>query len=68
MEDLVIGSMEEEHLTECLGDPELMHIATMRLEGYTVREIAGKIGQGRATISRKLLQIRTIWRESGLES
>jgi ECF sigma factor len=68
VEDLLIASMEVEHLTERLGDPELEQIVTMRLQGYTVREIAREIRQGRATVSRKLLQIRTIWRESGLES
>jgi IS30 family transposase len=67
VEDLVIASMEEEQLTELLDDPELKHIAMMRFEGYSAREITGEIGQGHATVSRKILQIQSIWRESGLE-
>jgi len=68
VEELVIALMEEERLTELLDDPELKHIATMWLQGYTVPEIAREIRQGHATVSRKILQIQTIWRESGLES
>jgi len=67
-EELVIASMEVEHLTESLGDPVLKQIARMRLEQYNVGEIAREIGQGHATVSRKLLEIQRIWRESGLES
>jgi hypothetical protein len=58
--------MEVEELTERLVEPELKQIATMRLERYTVREIARRIRHGGATIIRKLRQIREIWRESGL--
>jgi len=68
VEDLVIASMEEERLSELLDDPELEHIATMRLQRYTVPEIAREIRQCHASVSRKILQIQTIWRESGLES
>jgi len=68
VEDLVNASMEVEHLTERLGDPELVHIATMRLEEYTGREIAREIGQDHATVCRKIRRIRSIWQESGLES
>jgi len=68
VEDLVIASMEEERLTELLDDPELKHIATMKLHGYTVREIARETRQGRATVCRKLLQIQRIWRKWVLES
>jgi len=68
VEDLVNASMEAEYLTERLDDPALKQVAAMRLQGYTVREIARKTRQGRATVNRKILQIRTIWRNWGLES
>jgi len=67
VEDLAIASMEEERLTELLDDPELEHIATMKLQGYTIRETAREINQDHATVCRKLRRIQTIWRESGLE-
>jgi len=67
VEDLVIASMEEKRLTELLHDPELEHIATMRLQRHTVREIARKISHDHATVCRKLRRIQTIWRESGLD-
>ncbi len=66
--DLVDASMEEEDLTERLGEAELKQIVRMRLDEYTVGEIAREIGRGHATVSRKLLQIQTIWQQSRLNS
>jgi DNA-directed RNA polymerase specialized sigma24 family protein len=34
-----------------------------KLEGYTNREIAEKLGRSRPTIERRLRLIREIWRE-----
>jgi IS30 family transposase len=68
VEDLVNASMEEQELTERLGDADLKHIVRMRLEGYSVRQIASEIGQDHATVCRKIRRIRSIWRQSGLES
>ena len=68
VEDLVDAAIEVEDLTKRLVDPGLKQIAMMRLEGCTIREIAKEISQGHATVSRKILQIQTIWRESPLES
>ncbi len=66
VEDLVNASMEEQELTERLGDADLKHIVRMRLEGYSVRQIASEIGQDHATVCRKIRRIRSIWRQSGL--
>jgi uncharacterized protein YerC len=68
VEDLVNASMEVEHLTERLGDPVLKQIARMLFEERTDRDIAREIGQCRATVCRKIRQIRMIWREWSLES
>ncbi len=64
VEDLVNASMEEERLTERLGDPVLKQIARMLVEERAVRDMAREIGQGAASIMRKIRQIRKIWRQS----
>ncbi len=46
-----------------LEDDELAAIARLRLEGYTVEEIAQKLGYVVRLIKRKLQQIRRIWRK-----
>jgi DNA-directed RNA polymerase specialized sigma24 family protein len=46
-----------------LKDDELAAIARLRLEGYTVEEIAQKLGYVERSIKRKLQQIRRIWRK-----
>jgi RNA polymerase sigma factor (sigma-70 family) len=38
-------------------------IALLKMEGYTDQEIAKQIGHGRATVTRRLQMIRTIWTE-----
>jgi DNA-directed RNA polymerase specialized sigma24 family protein len=49
-------------LLDVLGDDELCRIATWKLEGYTVDEIATKLGCARRTAARRLELIRTLWR------
>jgi DNA-directed RNA polymerase specialized sigma24 family protein len=44
-----------------LNDPELCSIATLRLEGYTVDEIANRLDCAERTVQRRLGLIRRIW-------
>lgn len=48
-------------LLRLLGDTELESIAVLRLEGYSVEEIAQKFGYVARSIKRKLHLIRNIW-------
>ena len=50
------------HLLEGLADETLRRIATWKLEGYSIEEIAARLGCGRRTIERKLGVIRSSWR------
>ena len=43
------------------GNDELREIATMKFEGYTNKDIAGRRGRSVATVERKLKKIRGIW-------
>jgi DNA-directed RNA polymerase specialized sigma24 family protein len=44
-----------------LGDQELEKIALLRMEGYTVEEVAERLGCAPRSVKRKLALIRTIW-------
>jgi DNA-directed RNA polymerase specialized sigma24 family protein len=44
-----------------LGDRELEAVALWRMEGYTVEEIAGRLGCVARSVKRKLQLIRSIW-------
>jgi DNA-directed RNA polymerase specialized sigma24 family protein len=44
-----------------LQDPDLVEIATMKLEGYTNAEIAERRNRSERTIERKLHLIRKLW-------
>jgi DNA-directed RNA polymerase specialized sigma24 family protein len=44
-----------------LGEDELRQVAVWRLEGYTVEEVAGKLGCAPRSVKRKLHLIRGIW-------
>ncbi len=48
-------------LLASLEEPELMQIATWKLEGLTNEEIAEKYGRTTRTVERKLQLIRKIW-------
>jgi DNA-directed RNA polymerase specialized sigma24 family protein len=52
---------EYERLLDALGDPLLREIAVMRVEGFTVDEIATKLNRAKRTVARKLDLIRKIW-------
>ena len=50
-----------QHLLGRLDDRELETVALLRMEGYTVAEIAERIGCAPRSVKRKLSLIRTIW-------
>jgi DNA-directed RNA polymerase specialized sigma24 family protein len=50
-------------LLQRLGDDELRAVAVWKMEGYTVEEIAGKLGCAARSVERKLRVIRSIWAE-----
>jgi RNA polymerase sigma factor (sigma-70 family) len=52
-----------ERLLDSLGDQQLRRIALLRLEGYTVDEIAAQLDRAPGTIHRKLTLIREKWQE-----
>ena len=54
---------EYRRLLQLLGDPELETVAVLRTEGYTVAEIAARLGYVTRTVERKLQLIRSIWSE-----
>jgi len=55
-------------LLDKLGDDDLRNIAVWQMEGFTVAEIAAKLGRSERTIARKLAVIRDLWREEKLAS
>jgi RNA polymerase sigma factor (sigma-70 family) len=48
---------------DVLGDPELRSIALLRMEGYNIEEIAGKLGCVPRTVQRRLMRIRKTWEQ-----
>jgi RNA polymerase sigma factor (sigma-70 family) len=52
---------EFRRLLESLGDDSLLRVALARMEGYTNREIAERLGCIEQTVERKLRSIRRIW-------
>jgi len=56
---------ECQHLLHKLGSDELRSIAVWLMEGYTVDEVAGKLGRSSRTVARKLQLIRGLWHEEG---
>jgi DNA-directed RNA polymerase specialized sigma24 family protein len=53
-------------LLDKLGGDDLRAVAVAQLEGYTVEEIAQRIGRSTRTVARKLEVIREVWSEEGL--
>jgi DNA-directed RNA polymerase specialized sigma24 family protein len=54
-------------MLDALADDTLKQIATLKLEGYTNEEIAGRLGCVPRTVERKLERIREKWsQEPGL--
>lgn len=54
-------------LIDALEDPALETIALLRLEGYSVVEIAGKVGSAKRSVERRLNLIRRIWNSDEAE-
>jgi DNA-directed RNA polymerase specialized sigma24 family protein len=48
-----------------LKETELRQVATLKLEGYTNEEIAGRLNCSRAKVERKLGRIRKAWERQG---
>jgi DNA-directed RNA polymerase specialized sigma24 family protein len=44
-----------------LGDPDLVRVASLKMEGYTNEEIAGQLDCTTRTIERRLRIIRGLW-------
>jgi RNA polymerase sigma factor (sigma-70 family) len=60
--DFAAEVMEEcQRLLQRLADQELEAVALFRMEGYTVEEIAKRLGCAPRSVKRKLALIRTIW-------
>jgi DNA-directed RNA polymerase specialized sigma24 family protein len=53
-------------LLDALGDATLAGIAVWKMEGYTNKEVADKLGVVEQTVERKLRRIRDIWTERGM--
>jgi DNA-directed RNA polymerase specialized sigma24 family protein len=58
---MAVAALEHQRLLSCLGDPELETVATMRMEGHSVKEIADHLHYSERAIKRKLALIRAIW-------
>jgi DNA-directed RNA polymerase specialized sigma24 family protein len=57
---------ECDRLLAALGDPELRRVAVLRMDGYSVDEVAARVGCAPRSVKRKLQLIRAIWeREAG---
>ena len=52
-------------LLDLLADPDQRQIALWKMEGFTNREIAGKLVKSIATVERKLDLIRRKWESAG---
>jgi RNA polymerase sigma-70 factor (ECF subfamily) len=50
---------------EAAGDPDLTRVASLKLDGYSNREIAEVLGLTERSIERKLGRIRKRWSEGG---
>jgi DNA-directed RNA polymerase specialized sigma24 family protein len=59
---LVVQAAEEcRRLLAELGDDQLRQIAQWKVEGFTNREIAAKLGRSVPAVERKLSRIRRLW-------
>jgi DNA-directed RNA polymerase specialized sigma24 family protein len=60
--EFAAGVAEEcQRLLDRLGDRDLRAVALLRMEGYSVEEVAEKLGCAPRSIKRKLALIRTVW-------
>jgi DNA-directed RNA polymerase specialized sigma24 family protein len=62
--ELAAQLAEEYHrLLDRLGDDTLRAVAQWKLEGWTNREIAARLGCVEHTVERKIRSIRWLWSE-----
>jgi DNA-directed RNA polymerase specialized sigma24 family protein len=54
---------ECQKLLDALGDEKLRRVALWKVEGYTNKQVAEKLGVVEQTVERKLRRIREIWTE-----
>jgi DNA-directed RNA polymerase specialized sigma24 family protein len=60
--EFAAGVAEEcRRLLDRLGDRDLQAVALLRLEGYSVAEVAEKLGCAPRAVKRKLALIRAVW-------
>jgi DNA-directed RNA polymerase specialized sigma24 family protein len=60
--EFAVGVAEKcRQLLARLGDQGLQAVALLRLEGYSVEEVAGRLGCAPRSVKRKLALIRTVW-------
>jgi DNA-directed RNA polymerase specialized sigma24 family protein len=60
--EFAAGVAEEcRRLLDRLGDRDLQAVALLRMEGYSVEEVAAKLGCVPRAVKRKLALIRTVW-------
>jgi DNA-directed RNA polymerase specialized sigma24 family protein len=52
---------ECQRLLDRLGDAKLQHVAILKMEGYTDKEVAAKLHCAVRTVERKVARIRGIW-------
>jgi DNA-directed RNA polymerase specialized sigma24 family protein len=52
---------EFQRLLRLLGSPELESVALWRMEGYSLEEIAARLGYAPRSVKRKLQLIRDLW-------
>ena len=57
----VLVADECRHLLQALGNAQVQQVAVLRLEGYTIPEIAGQVGRAPRTVKRWLQLIRRTW-------
>src|SRR5262245_32075275 len=56
---------ETRRLLDALGDDDLRRVALEKMEGWTVEEIAARMGCTPRTVARKLALIRKVWEKEG---
>jgi DNA-directed RNA polymerase specialized sigma24 family protein len=56
---------ECDRLLDVLGDDTLRQVARWKMDGFTNKEVAEKLGVVEQTVERKLRRIREVWSERG---
>lgn len=60
-------SVDCQHLLDSLEDDILQTVALLRIEGYSVDEIATRVGLSSRSVERRLNLIRQIWTAEGVD-